>query len=250
MRNLPTIARRELAAYFFSPIAYVVLTLFLLVQGYTFWLFASFLSQPNAPRMSMFQFFFGGTFLFWMMLIFVVSALTMRLVAEERRTGTIETLLTAPVTDVEVIVGKFLGAWLFYAFLWAPTLIYVFVMKSYSPTGAGPDTGPVAAGYLGTLLVGGSFVAVGLLASTVTRNQIVAAVLSFVILSLLLLVGILDLFAQDPTWRALIKHVNLFEQMETFSRGIVDTRHLVFHGSIIALALFSAVRVLERKKGL
>lgn len=249
MRNLPTVARRELAAYFYSPIAYVVLTLFLLVQGYSFWVFARFLSEPNAPHGAVLQYFFGGTFLYWMFLIFVVAALTMRLIAEERRAGTLETLMTAPVTETEVIGGKFVAAWLFYAFLWLPTGVYVTLLGVFSPTGGGPELGPVVSGYLGTLLIGGAFVAVGLFASTLTRNQIIAAVLSFVFLSLMLLVGILDLFLQGSRWHDVIQYVNLFSHMETFARGIVDSRMLAFYASVIVLALFASVRVLEAAKG-
>lgn len=249
MRNLPTIARRELGAYFLSPIAYVVLTLFLLVQGYSFWIFTAFLSQPSAPHGAVLQYFLGGTFLYWMVLIFVVPAITMRLIADERRSGTIETLMTAPVTEREVVIGKFLGAWLFYAFLWLPTVGYVWLISQYSPSGAGPDVGPVASAYLGTLLIGAMFIAVGLFASTLTRNQILAAVLGCVFLSLLLLVGIVDLFVQTPLWKSVIKHVNLFEHMETFARGIVDTRHLTYYGSVIVLSLFASIRMLETQKG-
>jgi len=249
MVNVPTIARRELLNYFYSPLAYVVLTLFLLVQGYSFWIFVQFLAQPNAPHGAVMQFFFGGTFLFWMFLIFVVSAITMRLVAEERRTGTIETLMTCPVTDVEVVLGKYAGALLFYAFLWLPTVAYVLVLDTYAPEGQGPELGPVVAGYLGTLLIGATFTAVGLLASTLTRNQIVAAVLAFVFLVLLLLLGVLEIFVTDPEWRDGLRYVNLFSQMEEFGKGIVDTRHVAFHLSLVVFFLFVSVRVLQAKRG-
>src|SRR5579883_66355 len=110
MVNIPTIARRELAAYFYSPIAYIILTLFLLIEGFCFWLFVRFLNQPNAPHGSVMQFFFGGTFLYWTVILIILPLLTMRLLAEERRTGTIEPLMTAPVTDSEVVLGKYLAS--------------------------------------------------------------------------------------------------------------------------------------------
>jgi ABC-type transport system involved in multi-copper enzyme maturation permease subunit len=249
MRNVPTIARRELSTYFYSPLAYVVLTLFLLFQGWWFWALVEVLAQPNAPHGAVMQFYFGGTFLFWMILIFVVSTITMRLIAEERRTGTIETLLTCPVTDTEVVLGKYLGALLFYAFLWLPTVAYVFILRAYSPDGQGPEAGPVLAGYLGTLLVGATFIAAGLLASSLTRNQIIAAVLAFVFLALLLLLGVLEMFVQEPAWRDRLSYANLFSQMEDFGKGIVDSRPIVFHLSLTVFFLFAAVRVLQTKKG-
>jgi len=249
MVNVPTIARRELFGYFYSPLAYVVATLFLAVQGWWFWALVKILALPNAPHGAVMQYFFGGAFPYWMFLIFVVSMVTMRLVAEERRTGTIETLMTCPVTEVEVVIGKYLGALLFYLFLWLPTVGYVFVLRAYAADGQGPETGPVLAGYLGTLLVGASFTAVGLFASTLTRNQIVAAVLTFVFLTLLLLIGVLDFVVQDSVWRDGLSYVNLFSHMETFGKGIVDTRHVTFYLSLVLLFLFAAVRVLETKRG-
>ena len=248
MINVVPIARRELLTYFYSPLAYVILTLFLLVQGYSFWVFVQFLSQPNAPHGAVMQFFFGGTFLYWMFLIFVVSTITMRLIAEERRSGTIETLMTCPVTEVEVVIGKYVGSLLFYAFLWLPTVAYVLVLRAYTP-GQGPELGPVLSGYLGTLLVGATFTAAGLFASSLTRNQIVAAVLAFVFLALLLLLGVLEIFVQDPAWRDRLSYLNLFSHMEDFGKGIVDSRHVVFHLSLVVFFLFAAVRVLQTKRG-
>jgi ABC-2 type transport system permease protein len=249
MRSVPTIARRELMSYFYSPLAYVVLTLFLLVQGFSFWAIVELMSQPQAPHGAVMHLFFGGTFLYWMFLIFVVATVTMRLVAEERRTGTLETLMTCPVTDAEVVLGKFAGALLFYAFLWAPTVAYVFVLRVHSPDGQGPEVGPVASGYLGTLLMGATFTAIGLFSSTLTRNQIIAAVLAFVFQALLLLMGIVEIFVQDPIWRDGFAYVSLFSHMEEFGKGIVDSRRVVFHLSLVVLFLFASVRVLQAKRG-
>ncbi len=244
-----TIARRELAAYFYSPISYVVMTLFLVSQGYEFWMLAALLNGRDAPHGAVLQYFFGGTFLYWLFLMFIVAVITMRLIAEERRTGTIEPLLTAPVGEFDVVCGKYLGALAFYAALWVPTLIYVLILRAYSPEGAAPDAGPIVAGYLGTLLVGAGALALGLFASALTRNQIVATVLSFVGLALLLLGGALgdSLFRTGP-WAALLAHVNLFRHMEDFGRGIVDSRHIVYHLGLVAIGLFGAARMLSRRR--
>jgi ABC-2 type transport system permease protein len=240
------IARRELQSYFFSPIAYVVLTLFLLVEGYSFWLFAALLNGRNTPHGAVLQYFFGGTFLFWLFFMFVVAVVTMRLVAEERRSGTLEPLLTAPVEPIDVIVGKYLGALAFYAVLWAPTLVYVLLLRLYAPAGAMPDPGPIAAGYLGTLLVGSSALALGLAVSALTRNQILAAVGSFVLLSMMLLVGALgDALVRTGPWSTVLAYVNLFRHMEDFGRGIVDSRHVVYHLSLVVFGLFAATRALR-----
>jgi len=247
LRRMGALVGRELRSYFYSPLAWVVLTLFLLVQGYSFYLYVELVNRPDAPHGAVMQQFFGGTFLYWLFVIFVSAAITMRLVAEERRSGTIEGLLTSPVSEGEVVLSKYLAAVLFYAFLWLPTLTYVGVIAGLA--GGGPVSwGPVLSGYLGTLALGAALLAVGLLASVLTRSQIVAAVLSFTALSLLLLLGALELFVSNSTLRAVIAHVNLFEHMEELARGIVDSRRLVFYLSVVVFCLVAAARALEAKK--
>lgn len=238
------IARRELGAYFFSPVSYLVLTLFLLVQGYSFWLFLSILNSRPTQHGAVMQYFFGGTVLFWLFVMFLAAVITMRLVAEERRSGTLEPLLTAPVAEASVIIGKYLGAIAFYVTLWLPTLIYVVMLRAYAPDGAAPDPGPIAAGYLGTWLVSASALAIGLFFSTVTRNQILAAVLSFVTLSMLLLLGPLGRMVTSPSVAAVLKYIDLFGHMEELGRGIVDSRRVIYHLGWVALALFAATRAL------
>ena len=150
MRKVWAIIRRELIAYFSSPLAYIVMTAFLLMQGYIFYLIVSFLNNPQTPAMTPLRLFFGGTIFFWLFLLFVVPVITMRLIAEERRSGTIEVLLTSPVTEAQVVVGKFAAAMAFYAALWLPTALYVLVLRRHSEI----DIGPVLAGYLGVFLLG------------------------------------------------------------------------------------------------
>ena len=244
--NALTIARRELAAYFYSPIAYVVLALFLVLQGVVFVLFLNFLNQPMAPPGAVMQFFFGGTILYWVSVILAVAVLPMRLLAEERKSGTLETLLTAPVREAEVVVGKYLAALAFYVFLWLPELAYVGLLWRYAGR---PDLGPIVSGYLGSFLVGAALLAWGLLASALTRNQIIAAVLSFVFAFILLLAGIGQDFANAEWVKDTLGYVHMFKSMDDFSRGVVDTRHVVFLLSLTALGLYSSVKVLELKKG-
>ncbi len=245
-----TIARRELFAYFTSPVSYIVLTLFLAIEGYSFWVLTELLNQSQNSHGAVLQYFFGGTFLFWLIELFLVSVITMRLIAEERRLGTLEPLLTAPVDEWEVIVGKYLGALGFYVCLWIPTLLYVAMLQAYSPVGVRLDLGPVASGYGGALLIGASTISVGLFCSTLTRNQIVSAVLAFVGLTLLLLVGALgDAMLRSGPWAPLFSYINIRQHAEDFGRGIVDSRPIVFHLGIVIFSLFASARMLEWRRG-
>jgi ABC-type transport system involved in multi-copper enzyme maturation permease subunit len=246
MVNVPTIAGRELRAYFYSPLGYVVLAVFLLLQGIVYWLFLSFLAQPSAPPGAVMQYFFGGTILFWIAVLGVTAAATMRLLAEERRAGTLEPLLTAPVTSTEVVLGKYLAAVGFFATLWLPTLLYVAILRGYAD--ARPEWGPIAAGYLGTLLEGATFLAVGLLASALTRNQLVAFILAFVVGWALLLLGVLESLTSTEWLKATFRYVHLFRQMDDFGRGIVDTRHLAFLLSVTGFSLFTTVKILDARR--
>jgi ABC-type transport system involved in multi-copper enzyme maturation permease subunit len=239
------IARRELAAYLRSPVSYGVAALFLLVQGWSFWLYVELLSSRDVPHGAVMRYFFGGTFLFWLFFMFVIAAVTMRLIAEERRSGTLEPLLTAPVHAGEVAVGKYLGALGFFAALWVPTIIYALLLKHY---GAAPDPGPVFAGYVGTLLVGASALAIGLAASSLTSSQLLSAAVAFVTLSALLMVGAVgDTLARQSR---VLAHINLFRHMEDFGRGVIDSRPIVYHLSLAAVALLGASRLIRRKRGI
>lgn len=248
MTSMLAILRRELTSTFFSPLAWILLSLFLLAQGYSFYLFMELASQPFAPHGAVMQYFFGGTWLYWLSVIFVISTITMRLLAEERRSGTIESLMTAPVSELQVVMGKYLAALVFYGFLWVPSLIYVALVAWLSDAAAAVAWGPVVSGYLGTLLVGASFISVGLLCSTLTKKQVIAAVLCFTLLTMFLLVGALEMFVSHPLLMAIIAHINLFSMMEDFSRGIVDSRHLVLHLCVVVFCLWAACKTLEVHK--
>ncbi len=250
LRAAVAVARRELLAYALSPISYLVAALFLVVQGYSFFLVCQALSTQRASATAVMQYFFGGTFLYWLFLMFVVAVITMRLLAEERQRGTIEPLLTAPISEAAVVLGKYLGAVVFYLCLWAPTLFYVGLLRAYAGDAAAIDPGAIAAGYLGTLLVGLSALAIGLLASSLTRSQVLAAVMCFTALSLLLLSGMLaDLYVRNETVRQVLLHTNLFRHMDELGRGIVDSRRVVYHLSLAAAAVFAAGRVLSARPG-
>jgi ABC-2 type transport system permease protein len=235
---------RELRAYFFSPLAYIVLTVFLLVNGFVFWLIVSFLSDPRATIGAPLEFFFGQTFFFWLVLLFVTPVLTMRLLSEERRSGTIEVLMTAPITEGQVVVGKYLAAVVFYAFLWLPTLAYAGIIAKYSEV----DWGPVASGYLGVLGIGAMFLAAGVFASTLSRSQLVVALLTFVILIPLFTFGLLENLTNAEALKEVFGYLNIWQHMDEFGKGIVDTRRLVYYFSLAAFLVFLAARSLEVKK--
>src|ERR1022692_3716466 len=209
--------RREWAAYFRSAAGWVVVALFLALQGLVFWMFVQFLGRPDAPPGGVMEFFFGGTILYWIALGLLATVVPMRLLAEEVRSGTIEPLLTAPVSAGEVVLGKWLAALTFYLAAWAPTSLYLVYLRH---VGAALDPGPIAAGYLGTVLLGAAVLAVGLLASAVTRNQLVAAALSFVALFVALLIGALEAEVRAPGVASALHRVSFFRVMEDCGHGI------------------------------
>jgi ABC-2 type transport system permease protein len=245
MRKFVALVHRELLAYFSSPLAYVILTAFLFINGYVFYLIAAYLNDPRTQAMAPLKLIFGGTIFFWLFLLFVVPVITMRLLAEERRTGTLEVLLTSPVSEGQVIMGKFVAALVFYLFLWAPTLIYVAILASHAKI----DFGPVWSGYLGIALLGVLFLSIGLLTSALVRNQIVAAILAFAILVVVFSLGLVENLVTGPVAKGILGYMNLWNSMDDFARGIVDTRHLVYTLSLAGLFLFLATKSLEASKG-
>jgi ABC-2 type transport system permease protein len=214
------------------------------MQGYIFSIIVSFLNNPMTQAMTPLRLFFGGTVFFWLFLLFTVPVITMRLLAEERRSGTIEVLLTSPVTEGQVIAGKFLAALLFYVVLWLPTVIYVVLLKQHSSI----DLRPVVAGYLG-VLVGFLFLAVGTFTSTLTNNQLIAAIIAFAALIALFSIGLVEqLLVSSSVIRDALGYMNLWTHMDDYAKGIIDTRHVVYELSVGLLFLFLAAKSLEVKK--
>jgi len=238
------VLRRELRAYFYSPLAYILLTFFLLVQGYYFALLVSYLSDPRFPAGKPLEIYFGQTIFTWLVLIFTGTFLTMRLLSEEFRSGTIETLMTAPVSEAQVVLGKYFAALAFYVFLWAPTLVYVAVVRWKTPV----DWGPVAASYLGLLGIGALFLAVGLFASSTAKNQIVAAIITFFCLLVLFSIGLMENLANGETAKKILGYLNLWTHMDDFAKGIVDSRALVYYATGVGFFLFLTTRALAAKK--
>jgi len=244
MKPLWATYTRELRAYFFSPLAWVVLFFFLLINGFIFAVIVLFLNDPRSPAGPPLELFFGGTLFFWLILLFIGPVLTMRLLSEELRSGSIEVLMTAPVTEAEVVVGKYLAALTFYLFLWLPTLVYAGLIAWQSEV----DWGPVMAGYLGILGIGALFLAVGLFASALSKSQLVAAIITFAMLILLFSFGLLETLLQGETAKAVFGYLNLWNHMDEFARGVVDSRRLIYYLSATLFFLFLTTRALEARK--
>ncbi len=236
MRNMLIIARRELGAFFASPIAYLVTAGFLAIAGY---FFSAILILSRQATM---QFVFGNTVV---VLLFIAPLLAMRLLSEEQRSGTIELLMTSPVRDWQVIWGKWLAAFVLFLVMMLFTGLYVVVLWRLG----NPDYGPIMSGYLGMLLLGGALLALGTLTSAVTQNQIVAAVLGVALTVLLYVAGAMTGVAgADSLVGRFFGYLALSEHFSDFTRGVVDTTHVVFFLSVIAGALYLATRALETRR--
>lgn len=242
MRAALTIAKREIVSYFVSPIAYVVTVVWLIWCGLQFYLLAGvFASAPSlSASANPLSAFFGGSVLFFIPLLVFAPVLTMRLIAEERHTGTLETLLTAPVTNADVVIGKYLAALVFWLGLWLPTGMYVWITSQFGKI----DLGAVLASYLGVLGIGLYYMAIGLAMSALAKNQIVAALLTFMVLSGLFALGLLSFLDTFAAQRDVIDYISLWGHMQSFSKGIVDSRFVVFDVSVAALFVYFAWRAL------
>ena len=235
MRTTQAVAWKEIVIYFSSPTAYIVGLIFLALTGF---FFSRDLGNPF-PEATLAPFFQGAVII----LILLAPALTMRLIAEEQKLGTIELLLTSPVRDWEVVIGKYLASLAFLLVLVALSFFYAILLFVF----ASPDPGPIWAGYLGLVLYGAASLSVGLLASTLTSNQIVAAVVAMGIL--------LALFFADLAFGAvgglageIIGEMSLKSHFDDFERGVVDTKHIVYFLSVTAFFLFLSVRALESRR--
>jgi len=232
MRNTTTIALREFKSYLASPMAYVVTGIFLLLTGFLF----------SISPATYFETSIKGLWEFWgtLVLLLLASVLTMRLLAEERKMGTLELLLTAPVRDSEVIVGKFLGSLGILTIMLALTFYYPILLMWFGD----PDIGPIVTGYLGLFLLGGASLAVGLFASSLTSNQLVAAMVAGGIIFALWFVGLASGLLPEAMGEV-ISYLSLYHHFSSFMRGVIDTRGIIYYLSIMVLFLFLAIRSIE-----
>jgi ABC-2 type transport system permease protein len=245
LRALLALVGREFSAYFKSPMAYVILFFFFLASGAIFWVTFGILNQDRVPPTEFpMRFWFQGILF---SLTVIVPAITMRLLAEEMRAGTLESLATAPVTTFQIVFSKFLASLGFYFVLLAPTLLYALILdRTAKPFH--PDRGPVAAGYLGLVCLGSYFLAIGTLATACTRNQIVAFFGAFFTILVLQLLFVVRQTVTGDAWKAALKPFDFMDHFMDFGRGVIDTRHIVYYFAMTALLLFLSTGVLEARK--
>ena len=253
MSNILAIAHKELKAYFSSPIAYIVIGLWALMYGYFFVAILSFFVRQS---MQMGQFGGGPQSMnlnqqlirpllqnVLILILFLMPMVTMRAYAEEKRSGTIELLLTSPLTDFQIIVGKFLGAMALYGVMLAVTLIHLGLLFVYGR----PDWKPIVTAYIGLLLMGGCFIATGLFISSLTRNQIVAGMVTFAVFLMLWIITWIGSFS-GPTVDKLTQYLSIVDHYDDFGKGVLDTTHLVYYVSFITFGLFLTAKSVDSER--
>jgi ABC-2 type transport system permease protein len=228
------ISKRDLRTYFNSPVAYIVGAVYMLLSGYLF--FNTLFIEKQAEMRG----YFG---LAPMLFSFIIPAITMRLLAEERGSGTLEMLITMPVRDWEVVIGKFLAAMGLLTVVLGLTLVYAFTLNAIGPV----DKGPTYGGYLGLLLMGGAYVSIGLMASSLTRNQIVSFIVAFAISFSLYLFGRISQIV-PPSLQPLVAFLSIDGHFEAISRGVIDSRDFLYYLSIMAVCLIVSTVALESRK--
>jgi ABC-2 type transport system permease protein len=252
VNNVLAIAHKELKSYFASPIAYVVIGLFALMFGFFYYtLLGIFIEQgmrmmglQGGPTQNVNDQMIRPLFLnASVLLLFVLPMITMRTYSEEKRSGTIELLLTAPLTDWQIILGKFLGAMALYAAMLAVTFVHVGVLFAFGT----PEWLPIVTGYLGLLLMGGCFISVGLLISSFTRNQIVAVMATFAVFLLLWVINWAGPLT-GPRTSAVLDYLSITSHLDDFTRGVIDTKHVVYYVSFIAFGLFLTARSVDTER--
>ena len=236
MRNMLAIARRELGAYFASPIAYLVTAGFLAVSGYFFSVILV-LSREASLRFTLANMV--------TILLFVAPLLAMRLLSEEQRSGTLELLLTSPVQDWQVVWGKWLAAFVLYVVMIGFTGVYVLILWRLG----NPDFGPILSGYLGMILLGAALLALGTLTSALTENQIIAAVLGIALVILFWLAyAVGEVVGSTSLLGRFFNQLALSQHFFDFTRGVVDTANVVYYLSVTVGALYLATRILETRR--
>jgi ABC-2 type transport system permease protein len=247
MSNILAIAHKELKGYFASPIAYIVLGFFALMFGFFFYSLLLYFDRgamgggptPNVNEQLIRPVFLNATVIF----LFVLPMVTMRTYAEEKRSGTMELLLTAPLTDLQIILGKFLGAMGLFSAMLALSLVHIGVVFWRG----NPELWPVVTTYLGVLLMGGCFVSLGLLISSLTRNQIVAGMATFGVFLMLWVINWIASFT-GPTTQAVLNYLSITDHLDDFTKGIIDTKHLVYYVSFITFGLFLTARSVDTER--
>jgi ABC-2 type transport system permease protein len=254
MRNILAIAQKELKSYFASPIAYIIMGCWALLFGWFFWAILQFFVRQSL-QMGMGQFGPGSANVnqqlirplvaqnLPILVLFLLPAVTMRTYSEEKRSGTIELLLTSPLTDMQIIVGKFLGAMALYGVLLGITLIHVALLFKFGQ----PEWKPILTTYLGLILLGGCFISVGLFISSLTRNQIVAFVATFAVFLMLWVINWIGSFS-GPTVDKLTEYLSIIQHFDDFGKGVLDTTHIIYYLSFITFGLFLTAKSVDSER--
>jgi ABC-2 type transport system permease protein len=251
LHNITAIAGKELRGYFASPIAWVMMGLFALIFGWFFMAYLSFFVQNSMQSQ------FGGAPQAHVndrlirpllsnasvLVLFLLPMVTMRTYSEEKRSGTIELLLTSPLKDLEIILGKFIGAVGLYAALLLVTLFYIAILFVYGE----PEWKPIVSGYFGLLLLGSCFIAMGLFISSTTKNQMVAGAATFIVALMFWIVSWMA-DSSGPTAAAVLRYLSITEHFDDFGKGVIDTKHIVFYLSFIAFGLFLTLRSVDSER--
>jgi len=228
------ISRREIRTYFNSPVAYIVVPVFVIITGYLF--FTQLFLEKQADMRGFFN-------IMPLLFMFMIPAITMRLLADEKSSGTLELLITMPVRDSEVVLGKFLAAMALLCTAIGLTLVFAITVKSLGPL----DRGPTIGGYLGLVLMGGAYVSIGVMASALTRNSIVSFIVAFAISFALYLLGRLTQFLPQALQK-LVAYLSIDGHFENIGRGVIDTRDLIYYFSVMVVCLLIATLSLESRR--
>lgn len=248
MKTFLTLLGREVKSFFYSPIAYVVLFYFLFLSGFNFYTQISIMNGFPTEVTVVEAFFMPA--LFWFPFILSFPLITMRVYSEEFRMGTFETLTTAPVTDTQVVAAKFFGVLIFYIILWTPTLCSFAVFQYITGRTAANAAGAYGGTYLLLLLMGCFYISIGCLASTLTKDQINAATISFTTITFMLFIGFLPdiMNITAPAIKDIFSYVSTIQHMQDFSKGLIDSRPLVWYTSMTALVSFLTLQVFQYRK--
>ncbi len=238
MKNIPSIFAREMKTYFVSPIAYVALIVFVLLTGYFFAAYFNWASRYQGEA-NMRVLFHNMS----ITMLFLAPLITMRLFAEEKRSGTIEIMMTSPVTDTEIVIGKFAASAVLFLIMLALTALCPIFLMAYGT----PDVAPMAVGYLGLFLLGATFLSLGVVTSSLTKNQIVAALISFVMLLGLWVIGWMS-SAVGSQFGKVLSFISLVDHFDDFSKGVLDTKHVIYYVSSASFCLFLAIKLVQSAK--
>jgi ABC-2 type transport system permease protein len=252
-RNVLAIANKELRSYFASPIAYIIIGLFAILFGWFFYVYLMFFVDRSmgmgqfggAGPVNINQDMIRGVLMnSAVIILFVMPMITMRTYAEEKRSGTIELLLTSPVSDFQIIMGKFLGAMGLYAVMLLVTMIHIGILFIFGS----PEWKPLVTAYLGLLLMGGAFISLGLFISSLTKNQIVAGMVTFAVFLLFWVISWIGSVSSGGTSADVASYLSIIDHYDDFAKGVIDTKHLIYYLSFISFGLYLTAKSVDTER--